>query len=164
MLLSTSVTDFHDTFSVITHTFFWTCLDASKSFFSVRRGVKPETLPHSHPFSSELTAASSSSLSHNSSLLVCLCCTFILFVVTFPRPSHLSTWKTLMCLQRDIKASHSPQHSHWLFRFMALFFPLETWKTISVSRTDVCAWTPMHVMHICTLSPSHSPISQQNGQ
>lgn len=123
-------------------------------FFFIHRGVKPETFPHSHPFSSQLTAASSSSLSHNSSLLACLCCTFILFVVTFPRPSHLSTWKTLMCLQRDIKASRSPQHSHWLFRFMAFFFPLTTWKTISVSRTDVCAWTPMHVR---TLSTSRSP-------
>lgn len=130
-----------------------------KLIFCFRGGVKPKT--HSPPAPVFLWTDISWQLSHNSSLSACLCWTWILFVVTFPWPSHLSTWKTLMRLQHDIKASLLPRHSLRLFRFMALFFPLlfllATWKDISVSPTDVCELTHMDVhVYTGTLRPKQS--------
>lgn len=162
-MFGTYVTYFHNIFNVITHIFLWTCHGTYKSFFSpIHRGVKPKSIPSLAPvFLRADSSCISWQLSHNSSLLVCLCCTFILFVVTFPRPSHLSTWKTLMRLQRDIKASPSPRHSLWLFRFMGFFFLLQHERPSVFPLTDVCAWThtDIHIMHVCThtFSLSHRP-------
>lgn len=58
----------------------------------------------------------------------------------FTRPSHLSTWKTLMHLRCDIKPSRSPNTlSGW---FDLWLFTLTPWKTISVSQT--CARARTH--------------------
>lgn len=105
-----------------------------------------------HPYASELDSGFiPRQPSHNSSLFGCLCCTFILFAGTFPWPSHLSTWKTLMRLQRDIKASPSPRRFLWLLRFMAFFFfqPSSDMKDHQCFPHVVCMCTDTHF-----LSPS----------
>lgn len=112
--------------------------------------------------------------SHNSSLLACLCCTFILFAVTFPRPSHLSTWKTLMRLQHDIKASPSPNTLSGCFDLWLLFFsPSYNMKDHQCfPHVRMCTDTHGHAlphgdahMHVCahtfSLSQPHSHVQTE---
>lgn len=170
-MFGTYVTCFCNIFNVITNLLLWICLGTYKYFFPILREVKPKSIPSPAPvFLWADSSFISWQLSHNSSYLACLCCTFSLFVVTFPWPSHLSTWKTLMCLQRDIKASPSPQHSPWLFQFMAFFSPFFLQhERQSMFPLRMYAHTHGRArMHVCTrtLSLSHSPrvMSKPNDQ